>query len=367
MWEAAGQLYVLARLYAGPDRGRGGDHLERGSRRVLTLGDPVQDRLAVAGAEQLPVLRLGDAAGPDGRVVAGQAGHRDHPPGRGQHHRRPRGGARVALLPGLGQRVGQDGLHISLQLRVDAGHQVIAGLRGDRADGAELLAGAVHREHVPARGALQLLVVLQFQPGLSDQVLTGETGGRQVLLLHLLRGDRAQVPEHLRRVGSVRRRVPGHRVHPRADPGELVVVLHDLHRHPVRDVLRHRDGLVRRAGPARLADVRVAQPEFLVQPLVRHVQQAGQPGQHRRAAVALRGQVHDVHRDHQRAGVVHQWLAAVVQDLAAHRGRDDRLCLVQGGQLRVVLARQHLQVPQAAAERNQQRGHHRVQHDEAPP
>src|ERR1017187_9007910 len=54
----------------------------------------------------------------------------------------------------------------------------------------------------------------------------GEAGRRQALLLHLRPGDRAQVPEGLRRVGAVRLRVAGDRLHSRGDRREVLVILH---------------------------------------------------------------------------------------------------------------------------------------------
>ena len=79
--------------------------------------------------------------------------------------------------------------------------------------------------------AAELAVVLVLQAGLADQVHAGEAGHRQVPAGDLLRGDRLQVPEHLRRVGPVRLRVVDHRLDLRGHPGELLLLLHDLQRH----------------------------------------------------------------------------------------------------------------------------------------
>ena len=60
------------------------------------------------------------------------------------------------------------------------------------------------------------------RPGLADQVHPGEAGDWQVLAASSPAAVIGlQVAEHLRRVGPVRRRVAGHRLHLRGDPGEL--------------------------------------------------------------------------------------------------------------------------------------------------
>ena len=82
------------------------------------------------------------------------------------------------------------------------------------------------------RPAAELAVVLGFQASLTHQVHAGEAGHRQVPAGDLLRGDRLQVAEHLSRVGPVRLRVVDHRLDLRGHPGELLLLLHHLQRHP---------------------------------------------------------------------------------------------------------------------------------------
>ena len=245
---------------------------------VLALGGPVQDRLAVLGAEQLPELALRDPAGPDARVIRRVAGHRDHPAGGGHHDRRAAGGQRVALRLDLLDRPGERVVGVLLNGGVDAGHQVVAGLGGGLPDRPRDLARGVDRDHLAAGGAAQLLVVLALQAGLADQVDAGEAGLRQAALLHLLRRDRLQVPQRLREGGADGLDVVDDRLHLGGHAGELALALQHLHRHLVRDVLRHRDRLVRRALPARLGHGLRADPHLLAELLVAQCRAAPRAG-----------------------------------------------------------------------------------------
>ena len=90
-------------------------------------------------------------------------------------------------------------------------------------------------------------------------------------------------------------------------------------------MLRDRDRLVRRPGPARLGHAAGAEPDLLAERRVRQVQQRGEPGEDRRAVVAgVLGQVHHVHRDDHLGLVAYKRRAGVVGDHAPHRGHHDR-------------------------------------------
>ena len=348
-------------------RRRGGGHLPGGTGGVLALGRPVDGRGPVLLAEQRVELVLRDAVGPDAGVVVGVAGHGHDLTGGGHHHGRALVGV-VPGLPGLLDRRVQRVLRDDLNLGVEAGHQVVAGLGGGAAHGAGDVAGRVDREHVGTGLAGQRLVVLLLQPGLADQVRGGVADlGGQVVLLQLLGGGGLQVTENLGRVGAVRGGIGDDPLGLGGHPRELALLLHDLQRDLLGDVLIDRDGLVGRPGPARLLDLGRAQPGLLLQQLVRRVQHGGQPLQHRHAAVAALGQRHHVHRHHQLGAVGDQGVAHVVQDLPADGGDDDVPGLVLRGQLGVAGAVHHLDVPKAAAQRDQQREPHHVQHQQAPP
>ena len=79
----------------------------------------------------------------------------------------------------------------------------------------------VDRHHLGPGLAAELAVVLGLQAGLADQVHAGEAGHRQVPAGDLLRGDRLQVAEDLRRVGPVGLGVVDDRLDLRGDAGEL--------------------------------------------------------------------------------------------------------------------------------------------------
>src|SRR5580704_17013515 len=168
MLTEAGQLYRPPSGYPSATAGGRGD-LERRSRRVLTLRGPIEDRLPVLGAEQVVELLLRDAAGPHARVVVRVAGHGHDPAGGGQHDRRALVGG-VPFGPGPADRAVEGLLDVGLDLRVDAGHQVIAGDRRGLADGAGDVAGGVDRHHLGPGLAAELGVVLGLQAGLADQV-----------------------------------------------------------------------------------------------------------------------------------------------------------------------------------------------------
>ena len=236
------------------------------------------------GAEQVAELALRDPVGPDRRVVVRVARHRHDPAAGRLHHRRALVDA-VTRRPGSADRAVECLLRDRLHLGVDRGHERVAGLRGRAADGGEHVARRVHRDDLAARLAGQVRVVLGLEAGLADQVVAREAGLGYVVGRHLRLGDRLQVAEHLGRVGAVRHRVVDHRLERRGDPDEDLRLLHDLQRDRVADVLRHRDRLVRRPGPAGLGNAAGAEPDLLGERLVRQVQQRGEPLEHGRAVV----------------------------------------------------------------------------------
>jgi hypothetical protein len=258
-------------------------------------------------------------------------------------------------------------LDIRLQLRVEAGHQVVAGDGGGLADRSRDVARGVDRDHLGSGLAAELAVVLGLESRLADQVHAGEAGHGQVPGRDLLRGDRLEVTENLRRVRPVRRGVLDDRLNLGGDVGELALLLHDLQRHPVGHVLVDRDGLVGRAGPAGLGYVRAAQPGLVVQLGVLQAQQRSQPVQDRRGPAWLLFQVHHVHRDDQRRLVRDELGAHVVEDLAADRGHDHVPGLVRRGLLGVRGAVHHLQVIEPPAQRDQHGERQQVEDPQAVP
>ena len=85
-----------------------------------------------------------------------------------------------------------------------------------------------------------------------------------------------------------------------------------------------------------------------------HAEDAGEPGQDRLAVVLHLQQLGAGGGDHEPGLVVGERHTARVQDRAAHGGLDDLLDVVAGGLLGVLVAVADLQVPEAAAEGEQQ-------------
>ena len=110
----------------------------------------------------------------------------------------------------------------------------------------------VHRDHLLAGGAAQRAgrTAPPGRPGRPGP--RRRTRLREPAPLHLLRRDRLEVPQRLRGVGADGLDVLDDRLHLGGHAGERALALQHLHRYLVRDVLRHRDRLVRRALPARL-------------------------------------------------------------------------------------------------------------------
>src|SRR5580658_3331663 len=246
-----GRAVVLAvERVPGGDRGGHRGHLPGRARRILTLGCPVEHRLAVSWVEELLELSDRDAAGPYRRVIRGIAGHREYPAG-GRHDH---GGAAVAgraagelALP-HGRR--QSVVSVLLQCGIDAGDQVVSRYRPHPAHGACDLPGRVHSEARLTGDAAQVAVVLLLEPGLADQVNRGKSGDRQLLLLELGGRDRLQVTDHLRQAGGDRLVVVRHWLDSGADPWIEPLILKHLERDPGRSVLQDRDRLIGRPRPA---------------------------------------------------------------------------------------------------------------------
>src|SRR6202012_4823172 len=210
--------------------GRGRGHLPGGTGSVLALGGVVDGGRTVGGAEQLAELGLGDAVGPHAGVVVGVAGH-GHDLGLGRHHDRRALIGVVAGRAGLPDRRGQRALRVGLDLRVQAGHQVVTGLGRGGGHGAGDVAGRVDRHRVGAGLAGEGLVVLLLQARLPDLVRGGVADpGGQVVLLQLLGGGGLQVADHLGRIGAVGELIGDHALGLGTDPGELILFFHDLQR-----------------------------------------------------------------------------------------------------------------------------------------
>ncbi len=340
----------------------GGDHLERRAGRPRALVGAVEQRVAVVRVDQLLVGRLRQvAAGEHRRVVAGQRAHAvDLAAVRVERHERPAGGRVEAHR--LLQRVLAD----PLQLHVERGPQVVAGLRRLAGQVAGRLAERVDLDLLLALRAAQEAVVLVLQAGLADDRVRrhGAIG------LHVVLGgvDRPDRSEHLR--GQVAERVVGH-VHAfHLHAGELRLALGQvvlnvggddgpaLDRHV--GIRQQRDLLADVAGDRRQpVDVGGRHVQLAADPLGRHAQHVGEPvvddrvgarrvlergdvGQRGRNRQVRRG---DLHRE--RAVAVDQHVAAAVEDLAARSGDGDLAHPVVGGLCQVLVARQDLQEPQA--------------------
>jgi hypothetical protein len=310
----------------------------------------VQQRLArVVGVPgEIPP---GDAADEAPRVVLGQAGQGEQGAVAGVEHDRGgrRGRVGAAPLP-VGQpaggphAVGQGPLDTHLEVEVEGQLEVAAGGRGAAAQGPHHLPGRIDLEVLDAVAAAEPLVIGQLDPGLADDV-----AGRvpaEPPVLQLLGRDLADVAEH---VGGGRPgRVLAQGQHLGGDPGEAVGVLGQVEEPAGGDVLGHRDATQGRPGV-------VGDPRL--QPGPGGAEQAGQAAQDLAAAVAEQRRLD---RDRPGGPVADHHPPAGVQDPASRRLDHHLADPVPLGQVAVALAGQHLEVPQARGQGDQQqRDQHR--------
>ncbi len=366
-----GAVVAAVEVVAGVDGGGGGHHLECRPGRALALDGPVEQRVVGVLVGQGRVVAAGDAADPHVRVVVGGRGHRDDA-ARVVLDDDGRAGVRlevaarhvVVLVPRRLHGADQLALDDRLHPGVERGDQVGAGLGALALRLAEHAAELVHFVTGHARVAAQVAVVGPFQAGTPDLVGTQQRRVGVLGLLDLLVGDRREVAEDLRGVRALRRGVAAHGGRLGAHAGEVLGALADLERLLRGGLVGDGDGLVGRAVPAGLGRLGVAQPHLVGDVLHRHVQQLGEVGEHRLAVVRQPAQLGTVDGDHEPGLVVGDGHAARVEDGAAHRGLHHLLHVVARRLGRELVALPDLEIPQAPAEREQQREHQYLDDDE---
>ncbi|GAA3064159.1 hypothetical protein GCM10020000_54700 [Streptomyces olivoverticillatus] len=203
--------------------------------------------------------------------------------------------------------------------------------------------------------ATQLAVVLPLQPGAAHLVGAHQRGAGGLGLGDLVVGDGREVAEDLGGVGAAGARVAADGGGLGCDAGEVLGALADLQGLLGGGLVGDGDGLVGRSGPAGLGRLGVAQPHLGGHVLGPEAQHPGEPGEDGPAAVLHLHQVGAVGRDDQAGLVVGERHAAGVEDGAAGGRGDDLLDVVVGGFGSVRVALADLQVPQSAAEGEQQR------------
>ena len=175
-------------------------------------------------------------------------------------------------------------------------------------------------------------------------------------LLELARADLAHGAEDLRRQLIVGIGAQEHRLHVHAR--ELVLALQDVVAHGGADVLLERD-------------VGVGQQLLLLGDLADHLrlphaQDGPQPGQQLVAPGAGRRDLVGPQLHGDRDPVVHEDAAVAVEHVAARRRHDDVADLVVRRLRQVLVARQHLQVPQAEEDDGEHRQRHAREHGHPP-
>lgn len=357
----AGAGVVAVEVIPRVDRGRGRDDLEDRAGGGLSLDGAVQQRVVGVLAGEVGVVLAGDAADPGVGVVAGVGGHRHHPAGLGLHHDH---GTRIGLVVGAGVLVVHLAgvlhgllellLRYGLHAGVDAGDDARAalallalGLADDPAEVVDLIAG-------DGGLAAQIAVVRTLQTGPADLVGAQERRAGVLGLVDLLVGHRREVTEHLGGVGVAGLGVAAHGGGFGADAGERLGAFADLEGLLGGGLVGDRDRLVGRTVPAGLRGLGVAQPDLVADLLLGHPEHLGQPAEHGLAVVLHLQQLGTARGDDQAGLVVGQRHPARIEDRAAGGGLDDLLDVVVlrlGG---VLLAVADLQIPEPAAEGEQQ-------------
>ena len=313
--------------------GRGGDQLERRTGRVQALGRAVGERRAVVGVLQALVHRCAHALREHVGVVARVAAEPDHLAAARVHRDEP---ARqpVALerrLAGL------------LHVEVDRQPQPLARLGVAH---RQLALGPAHRVDLHPAGAVapaQVAVVLELDAGLAHAVAE-----RHVRVAGQLRAA-SRSPRRSCRTGARRSRragtcagTPARPRRPGTGPGSPA-------------------GTGRCSRPTSVLSVTGLNGSSLTSRLIlrriaprRPAERVAEPAVHAPAPRLLVRQPLRQHLDDERGAVVDQQRAAAVDDLAARR-LDLHLAhavVVRLGE--VLVARQHLQVPEAEEDHREQ-------------
>src|SRR5437764_1155148 len=250
---------------------------------------------------------------------------------------------RARRLHSAGKRLLQRGLHI----RVEAGDEVVAGLRRGLLQRARDRTEVVDGYLRDARLAAQELVVLRLETAAADVVAAPAVLLSLGQLPELLRRDRAEVAENMTGQCATGRQVRAHSRRLCGHAGEVLLPVEDLQSESGRGSvvleLADRDRFVRRAVPAACGSAGSTQGDLVAQLLVGHLEQFGEAVENvtfRLAApAALLPQQRDaVDRDDQRCLVCRPRLAVVVDNDTARSGRDDVAYLVVGGSLLVLRA-----------------------------
>jgi hypothetical protein len=377
-FEIAGTVVRPVERVAVLDRRRSADELERRGRGELTVPRSRDQRSAVVLVVEPLELLVRDAADPHLGLVRGVAGHRQHLAGlQVEDHTGGRGAPVVAAAVDvvgvrraarLGDGVDQRVLDDLLQLGVDAGDDVVAGLAGVVGHGALDGAVLVDGQGTHARFAAQLRVVLRLEAGAADQLGALHDDVAPVLLRReLLVGDRTEVPDEVCGVGVLGARVLAHRLDAGHDAGIILGALHDAQRDGGVDVLGDRDRLVRRAVPAHrrlLGALGAAQLHGGEDVGVLHVEGLGQTLEDGLAVVVLPAEDGAVDRHDDAGAVLHERAAGGVEDQAAVGRGDDVADAVLGRGGLVLVAGDDLQVVEAPEQRDHEREDEDLQHDQ---
>ncbi len=342
-----------------PGRESGGrrDDLEGRADRIGAGDRAVDQRVVLALAEGRVVRALRERSREQVRVVRRRGAHREHL-AVARVERDERAASRgVAMLVRERDAGRERLLSGSLQPEVDRQSQVRAGDRLARRQVALCLSERVDLHTQGAVPAAQVAVVRVLEPGLPDDRAASHAA--EVVLLQLRRVDLPDGPEQLR--AEVPEAVVAQEHLLYRDAGELPRALGEIEGHLPRDVRLDRHVGVRQI-PHPSADeaVELHHAQHVLAhaaPLRprRHADYAAQAGQQARTLGRRLGQLRRRDDDGDRAPVLHQRGAATVDHLAARRLHLDVAHAVARSLCEVLVAREHLQEPQAEEHDREQR------------
>jgi hypothetical protein len=336
---AAVEQHGARRDQASLQGGRRGDQLERRAGRVEALDRSVGQRGIVLLRGQRAVLPLGDRPGEDRGVEGGARSHCQHLAVLGVHHHE-----------GPRQAEGAEGpLGVGLEVGVDGETDVVSRLGGPALQLARGSPEGIHLDPVDACPAPEEAVVLVFDPRLADQIPLLEAG--IAWLLQLLRGHLANVAEEMRGHGALP--VLAGEDPLDADPREALLVLAQ-----VEDLVGAQPlGQDHRAAHRLLLRL----PDLLLDLPGGHPRDSLEPAHQRRALGTGLGQVLGLHLERHVGSVGDQHLAVAVEDVATRRLHPDLPHPVVVGQAQVLVAREHLQVPEPQEDHREDRDSERGQ------
>jgi hypothetical protein len=307
------------------ERRHRGDRLE-GRAGGIGAGDcPVEEGRAGVLGDQGLVLGLRERLGEEGRVEARARSHRYHLAGVHVHRDEgPRESRR-------GERALADGLQLGVEREAQR-------VPGDRVDDAELPLGAAERVDLDPRRAgasAQVAVVLVLDPILADDVAGLEAAIAR--LLQLLLGDLAGVAEQVGRQGPLR--VAADEDPRNLDPWKLGLVLLQVVDELVRDVPLQRHGRVAIEGQLLL--------HRLADPFQGEAGDVREPGQLRPPLLLLGRELARVDLEGEAGAVADEHVAVAVDDVPTRRPDPHLTGAVVVGIGQVLVAGEHLQVPEA--------------------